>query len=157
MGGRMGDGNWDFSTYWSTNFGAADYATDHPEWNTTKPTRYEVYRYEITRTPPLVGVASPGGEVGTPPSACQPPVTTVDRRLIYGAILNCNALEAAGSDLNGNSTDLPVEAFASFFITEPVPSASQDAPVRVELVDVTGRAGQGTLDSFLRDEVQLYR
>jgi hypothetical protein len=157
MGGRMGDGNWDFSTYWSTNFGTADYATDHPEWNTTKPTRYEVYRYEITRTPPLVGVASPGGEVGTPPSACQPPVTTVDRRLIYGAILNCNALEAAGYDLNGNSTDLPVEAFASFFITEPVPSASQDAPVRVELVDVTGRAGQGTLDSFLRDEVQLYR
>ncbi|RWO60408.1 pilus assembly protein TadG-related protein [Mesorhizobium sp.] len=152
LGGRMGDGNWNFSGYWSTNFGSASYPSS---WNTTKPTRYEVYRYEISAG--LVGTASTGGEIGTPSAACQPPVTTVDRRLLYGAILNCNALEAAGHDLSGHSTNLPVEAFASFFLTEPVPSASEDASVMVELVDVTGGAGQGTLDSFLRDEAQLYR
>ena len=156
-GGRMGDGDWDFSTYWSTNFGTTDYLTDHPEWATTKPTRYEVYRYEIERDPPLVGLASTGGEIGTPPSSCQPPVTTVDRRLIYGAILDCSALQAANNNLSGNSTNLPVKAFASFFISEPVGQASQGASVMVELVDITGRAGQGTLDDFLRDEVQLYR
>ncbi|PBB89744.1 hypothetical protein CK215_26010 [Mesorhizobium sp. WSM3864] len=152
MGGRMGDGNWNLSTYWSTNFGGTSYPSS---WNTTTPTRYQVYKYEIANN--LVGTASAGGEVGTPPSSCQPPVTTVDRRLLYGAILNCNALEAAGNDLNGNSTNLPVEAFASFFLTEPVPGANAGGSVFVELVDITGRSGQGTLDSFLRDEAQLYR
>ena len=152
MGGRMGDGNWNLSGYWSTNFGAA--ATPS-SWSTTKPTRYDVYRYEIAQN--LVGTASTGGEVGTPPNSCQPPVTSVDRRLIYGAILNCQALTAAGNSLSGHSEDLPVEAFASFFLTEPVRSAADDASVMVELVDITGRGGQGTLDNFLRDEVQLYR
>ncbi|TGQ34483.1 MULTISPECIES: pilus assembly protein TadG-related protein [unclassified Mesorhizobium] len=152
MGGRMGDGDWNFSTYWSTNFGSTSYPSS---WNTTKPTRYEVYKYEIANN--LVGQASAGGEVGTPPSACLAPVTTIDRRLIYGAILNCQALQAAGNNLNGNSTNLPVEAFASFFLSEPVPGASQGGSVFVELVDITGRGGQGTLDNFLRDEPQLYR
>ncbi|RWM26175.1 pilus assembly protein TadG-related protein [Mesorhizobium sp.] len=152
MGGRMGDGNWNLPGYWSTNFSS----TSHPSsWDTTKPTRYEVYKYEIANG--LVGTASPGGEVGAPSNSCQPPVTSVDRRLLYGAILNCNALEAAGNDLSGHSTNLPVEAFGSFFLTEPVASASDDASVMVELVDVTGGAGQGTLDNFLRDEAQLYR
>ncbi|MDG4895301.1 pilus assembly protein [Mesorhizobium sp. WSM4976] len=152
MGGRMGDGNWNMSGYWSTNFGGTSYPSS---WDTSKPTRYQVYQYEIANN--LVGHASTGGEVGTPPNACQPPVTSVDRRLLYGAILNCNALEAAGNDLNGNSTNLPVEAFASFFLTEPVPGANAGGSVFVELVDIAGRGGQGTLDSFLRDEAQLYR
>ncbi|RUT89429.1 MULTISPECIES: pilus assembly protein TadG-related protein [unclassified Mesorhizobium] len=152
MGGRMGDGNWSFSTYWSTNFGSASYPAS---WATNTPTRYDVYKYEMSAG--LVGTASAGGEVGTPPSSCQPPVTTVDRRLLYGALLDCSALQAAGNDLNGNSTNLPVKAFASFFITEPVGGASTGASVMVELVDITGRGGQGTLDNFLRDEAQLYR
>ncbi|RVB75845.1 MULTISPECIES: pilus assembly protein TadG-related protein [unclassified Mesorhizobium] len=151
MNGRMGDGDWNFSGYWSTNFGSAAYPS---AWDTTKPSRYEVYRYELSAG--LVGTASIGGEVGTPPNSCEPPVTTVDRRLIYGAILNCTALEQT-NDLSGHSTGLPVEAFASFFLTEPVSSPSDDASVMVELVDITGRGGQGTLDNFLRDEVQLYR
>ncbi|RUU81060.1 TadE/TadG family type IV pilus assembly protein [Mesorhizobium sp. M7A.F.Ca.MR.362.00.0.0] len=149
--GRIGDGNWNFSTYWSTNFGSASYPSS---WNTTKPTRYEVYRYEISAG--LVGTASVGGESGTPPNSCQPPVTSVDRRLIFGAILNCEALDET-NDLSGHSTGLPVEAFGSFFLTEPVSSPSDDASVMVELVDITGRGGQGTLDNFLRDEAQLYR
>ncbi|RAZ90172.1 hypothetical protein DPM33_15195 [Mesorhizobium hawassense] len=152
MGGRMGDGNWNLSGYWSTNFQSASYPSS---WNTTKPTRYQVYKYEIANN--LVGHASNGGEKGTPPNACQPPVTSVDRRLLYGAILNCSALEAAGDDLNGNSTNLPVEAFASFFMTEPVSGANNGGSVFVELVDIAGRGGAGTLDSFLRDEAQLYR
>lgn len=151
MSGRMGDGNWDLNSYWSTNFPSVAMPSS---WSTSKPTRYEVYRYEIAQG--LVGNESIGGERGTPASACQPPVTTVDRRLIYGAILNCNALEE-DNDLSGHSEDLPVEAFASFFLTEPVQSPSEDASVMVELLDITGRGGQGTLDNFLRDEAQLYR
>lgn len=149
--GRLGDGNWQFLDYWNTNFQGASYPT---AWGTTKPTRYEVYRYEISAG--LVANPSNGTETGTPHASCQPPVTTVDRRIIYGAILNCNELEQS-NDLNGHSENLPVEAFGSFFLTEPVASASEDASVMVELVDITGRGGQGTLDAFLRDEVQLYR
>jgi hypothetical protein len=77
--------------------------------------------------------------------------------LLYGALLNCGALQAAGNNLSGNSSNLPVEAFASFFMTEPVPGASEGGSVFVELGDITGRGGQGTLDNFLRDEAQLYR
>ena len=50
--------------------------------------------------------------------------------------------------------------FASVFITEPVrkvPHSEYDASVFVELVDVTGAAGGGTLDAFQRDDVVLYR
>ncbi|BCG97039.1 TadE/TadG family type IV pilus assembly protein [Mesorhizobium sp. 131-2-1] len=152
MGGRMGDGDWNLSGYWSTNFGATSYPS---AWDAIKPTRYQVYKYEIANG--LVSHPSTGGEVGTPPSACLAPVTSVDRRLLYGAILNCQALQAAGNNLSGNSTNLPVEAFASFFLTQPVPGASAGGSVFVELGDITGRSGNGTLDNFLRDEAQLYR
>ncbi|AZO09692.1 hypothetical protein EJ074_11705 [Mesorhizobium sp. M3A.F.Ca.ET.080.04.2.1] len=170
MGGRMGAGDYQLlgpGNYWQTNFGNASYPSS---WNTTTPMRYEVYKYEraalangtLPSLPPtvdqsMVGVKSPGGDIGTPPTQCLPPINTVDRRLIYGALLNCQALEAEGYDLNGNSTNLPVEAFASFFLTQPVAGANDDASVFVELVDITGRSGAGTLDNFLRDEAQLYR
>ncbi|TPL10184.1 pilus assembly protein [Mesorhizobium sp. B2-4-14] len=161
--GRVGNGNWDFNQYWSTNFATATNPVSVPKplgadgagpaSNTNQPTRYSVYRYEIAQG--IVGHPSNGGESGTP--ACSPNrVSNPDRRLIYGAILNCQALAAAGLMGGGNSSPpLPVEAFGSFFITETVESGS-DQTIRVELVDVTG-GGQGTLDNFIRDEVQLYR
>lgn len=155
MNGRMGAGDYPLlgaGGYWETNFGSASYPSS---WDTTTPTRYQVYRYEIENG--LVSQASAGGETGTPPSSCGAPVTAIDRRILYGAILNCQALEAAGNALNGHSENLPVEVFASFFLTEPVASPSEDASVMVELVDITGRGGLGTLDNFLRDEAQLYR
>ncbi|TIR21985.1 MAG: hypothetical protein E5X34_16050 [Mesorhizobium sp.] len=161
---RIGNGNWDFNQYWSTNFATTINPVSvpkplgadgvNPASNTNQPTRYSVYRYEIAQG--IVGHASNGGEVGAP--ACSSnKVSNPDRRILYGAILNCQALAAAGLMGGGNSSPpLPVEAFGSFFITETVESGS-DQTIRVELVDVTGREGQGTLDKFLRDEVQLYR
>jgi Flp pilus assembly protein TadG len=154
MGGRMGSGSWDSTPYWETNFGVGtDYPTD---WDSDAPTRFDIYRYEIEAE--LTATVSPGGESGDPDSDCQPPipVETLDRRLLYGAIINCNALTAAGNDLSGHSENLPVEAFGSFFLAEPVSSPSDDASVMVELVDITV-GGQGTLDNFVRDEAQLYR
>ncbi|MEP9388012.1 pilus assembly protein TadG-related protein [Mesorhizobium sp. KR9-304] len=154
MGGRMGSGSWDFTPYWETNFGGStDYPTD---WDSDAPTRFDIYRYEIEAE--LTGTVSPGGESGDPDSDCQPPISveTIDRRLVYGAIVNCTALTAAGNDLSGHSENLPVEAFGSFFLAEPVSSPSDDASVMVELVDVSV-GGRGTLDNFVRDEAQLYR
>ncbi|TPI26224.1 pilus assembly protein [Mesorhizobium sp. B3-1-6] len=162
--GRVGDGDWDFNQYWSTNFATTVNPVTVPKpvgadgispaSNTNQPTRYNVYRYEIAQG--IVDHPSNGGEIGTP--ACSSnSVSNPDRRIIYGAILNCQALSAAGLMGGGNSSPpLPVEAFGSFFITETVESGS-DQTIRVELVDVTGREGAGTLDNFLRDEAQLYR
>lgn len=163
--GRIGNGDWNFNQYWSTNFATNSNPVSvpvplgadgiHPATDPgNQPTRYSTYRYEIAQG--IVGHPSNGGEIGTP--ACAPAsVATPDRRILYGAILDCQALAAAGLMAGGNSSPpLPVEAFASFFITEPVESGG-DQTIRVELVDVTGGEGQGTLDKFLRDEAQLYR
>ncbi|HEY0918886.1 TadE/TadG family type IV pilus assembly protein [Devosia sp.] len=158
MGGRMGDGNWDINTYWSVNHPGVALPQALSGTGDDLPTRYEVYRYEIDHN--LVADTSTGGETGTPKSGCGTPVTSVDRRLLYGAILNCQALEAQGYDLGGHEVGLPPEAFASFFITEPVkdiPQSEYDANIFVELVDITGRHGNGTLENFQRDEAQLYR
>jgi len=171
LGGRMGNGNWDFTSYWNVNHSGRSVPTELSGTGADLPTRYEVYHYEIDhKADGLLTDASPGGEIGTPSAKCQPaiPITQVDRRLIYGAVLNCDALEAAGYDLNGKSEDLPVEAFASFFMTQPVRTDrctgsstetcyDYDADIFVELVDVSGRSGRGTLANFSRDEVQLYR
>jgi Flp pilus assembly protein TadG len=154
MSGRMGGGNWDLTNYWAINHGGS---VPTELWDGTaanEPTRYEVYRYELEHD--LVADVSTGGESGAPKSGCGTPVTEVDRRLLYGAILNCKALDDAGYNLGGHDENLPVESFASFFLTEPIkPDSNTD--IYVELVDVTGREGQGTLQKFQRDEAQLYR
>ena len=158
MDGRMGGGDWDVGTYWAVNHPNIALPEALSGTGDDQPTRYEVYRHEIANS--LVADVSTGGEVGTPPSGCGTPVTSVDRRLLYGAILNCQALQAAGHDLSGHEVGLPVEAFASFFLTEPVknePQSEYDANIFVELVDITGRFGRGTLEDFQRDEAQLYR
>jgi hypothetical protein len=152
----MGGGDWDLTTYWAANHGGSvpqDLWDGNPA---NKPTRYAVYQYENDPKNNLVGDLSAGGESGTPQSGCLAPVTTVDRRLLYGAVLNCKALDDAGYNLGGHDENLPVESFASFFLTEPIkPDSNTD--IYVELVDVTGREGQGTLQKFQRDEAQLYR
>lgn len=151
MGGRMGTGDWNASRYWTVN---------HPTRGALPSslvgaTRYEMYRYELNpdgdpnTSDSIVGDAAVSGETGTP-SCSQTPVTTVDRRILYGAIIDCTAI----GGFNGAANDVPVRAFGSFFITEPI---NDGKDIYVELVDITGKGGRGTLDNFLRDEAQLYR
>ncbi|TIS15025.1 MAG: hypothetical protein E5X07_36935, partial [Mesorhizobium sp.] len=109
--GRVGDGNWNFDQYWSTNFATTTNPVSvskpvgadgvNPASNTNQPTRYSVYRYEIAQG--IVNHPSNGGERGTP--ACSNnSVSNPDRRILYGAILNCQALAAAGLMGGGNSS-----------------------------------------------------
>jgi len=116
------------------------------------PTRYQVYRYEIDNN--ISQDAAVGGETGVPPAAAGTPISIPDRRLLYGAILDCNALQASGTNFSGRQTGIPVRRFGSFFITEPIKDGKN---IYVELVDITGKGGNGTLDNYLRDEAQLYR
>ncbi|AGB47804.1 hypothetical protein Mesau_05498 [Mesorhizobium australicum WSM2073] len=176
MGGRMGGGDWDLNTssnsYWKINHIPSGIALPSALQGTgdNLPTRYEVYKYENDPTHNLIDDKSkaPGNEIGRPSNKCEEPISYVDRRLLYGAVIDCQKLETDPNvDLGGHTENLPVEAFASFFITQPVRTDrctgkgttcfDYDADIFVELVDVTGHAGQGTLNNFLRDEPQLYR
>ncbi|WP_095088515.1 TadE/TadG family type IV pilus assembly protein [Mesorhizobium sophorae] len=160
MGGRMGAGDWNFARYWAANHPTRAVPTALSGTGANLPTRYEVYRYEIDpdgnplTNDSIVGDASVGGEKGTPPAGAGTPISTPDRRLLYGAILDCNALKASGTNFSGRQTGIPVRRFGSFFITEPIIDGKN---IYVELVDITGKGGSGTLDNYLRDEAQLYR
>lgn len=158
MQGRIGDGRWDFDGYWSVNHGSRPkpVGPGGATWsNAAPPSRYDVHRYEIDNG--LVGSRSPGGETGTPACYGGPaPTDSPDRRLLYGAVLDCLALNdpANGGPIRGGSSDpLPVAAFARFFITEPVASGPEDT-IWVEMVDVFE---PGVRNDVSRDLVQLYR
>ncbi|MGI9352862.1 MAG: pilus assembly protein TadG-related protein [Rhizobiaceae bacterium] len=123
---------------------------------TTTPSRYDVYRYEILQS--LTGSTAPNGESGAP--SCHAGyniadyANDLDRRLIFGAIVNC--LEHA-DDINGASSTIPGEAFGSFFMSKPVTTIGSNKSIHLELVDVTGPGGNGTLEEFLREEAVLVR
>jgi hypothetical protein len=166
--GRVGSGDWyvsdvanghrGLSEYWTINHGSGSTPTLPAELSGTgdsAPSRYQVYRYEIDNG--LVGDPSPNpsNETGTPAANCGTPIDYVDRRLLYVAVLDCVALQKEyGDNMGGHLENLPVHAFASFFLTSPV---KDDGNIRAELVDVQGRVGGGTLTNFSRDEAQLYR
>lgn len=160
MGGRMGAGDWNFARYWAANHPLRVVPAALSGTGANLPTRYEVYRYELDpdgnplTNDSIVGDASVGGEKGTPPAGAGTPISIPDRRLLYGAVLDCKALQASGLKFTGRLTGIPVRRFASFFITEPIHDGKD---IFVELVDITGKGGNGTLDNYLRDEAQLYR
>jgi len=150
MGGRMGDGDWDFETYWQVNHGGAGrevpVLAEGPAGNSNRPSRYTVYRYEIERG--YVGDRSFGGETGTPAcyAGAEAPAAP-DRRIIHAAVLNCLSLgvgEAA-------QTNIPVAAFTKFFMTLPMAPSQTDLYVET-LGFVT--PGDGTRDFEM---VQLHR
>ncbi len=148
MSGRMGNGNWDCPLYWATNFGAAPLPPGCAVGGTAS--RYDVYRHEIDNN--LVATPSPVGETGVP--ACYSGGAGTlsdnpDRRVLYGAVLDCTDLPSGGS-----GGPVPVVAFAKFFLTEPVPG-SGDNNIYVELIGVVE---PGTVaNDVARDLVQLYR
>lgn len=167
MGGRMGAGDWNLARYWKANHplrdsgnGPGNLPTALAGTGDDLPTRYETYRYENDpngdgdTSDNIVGDVAVSGETGTPPGAAGTRISNPDRRLLYGAILDCNALTASGMNFSGRQTGIPVRRFGSFFITEPIKDGKN---IYVELVDITGKGGSGTLDNYLRDEAQLYR
>jgi hypothetical protein len=151
--GRLGTGNWDFDGYWATNFGIPPPtdATGVVYSNTNRPARYDVYRHEIAANLTVLAAQSgaAAGEKGTP--ACYSGgglSDEPDRRVIYGAIIDCKDL-----DVRGNSGGpLRVTVFGKFFLTEPV---ATDGTIHAELV---GFVEPGTVsNSVAHDIVQLYR
>jgi Flp pilus assembly protein TadG len=146
--GRMGEGNWDFNTYWQVNHGAdagPSAMADGGLVNTDVPSRYRVYRYEIEQG--RVGDVSLGGESGAPACYSGGDLSAVpDRRILHAAVINCHNVGSTGEP----HSNAPVAAFGKFFLTLPLARAQTD--LYVEMVGLV-RPGDGV--SF--DVVQLYR
>jgi len=150
MRGRMGNGNWDFDTYWQVNHGAegrdAPTINGEPANNSNPPSRYGVYRYEIEQG--YIGDRSPGGEGGAPACYSGDVVSDKpDRRVIQAAVVNCLSLNLD----EDSQTNVPVAAFGKFFMTLPMAQTGSD--IYVETVGLV-TPGDGTTDFEM---VQLYR
>ncbi|HEX8570068.1 MAG TPA: Tad domain-containing protein, partial [Caulobacteraceae bacterium] len=166
MSGRMGDGTWNVAAYMKVNHGSPASAviggvtyTFNYASNTvtpaTPPTRYEVYRWEITngKIPGTSGyTASTTPENGAPQCySGGTPSDTPDRRLLPVAVIDCQALDDA-YDLNGGSTPpLPVRGFVKVFLTEPM-GGSEDT-IWGEIVGMV----EWGVDVVARDQVEVRR
>lgn len=130
-----------------------------PVANDNPPSRYSVYRYEIAQgwhndlnandpaTPPI---NLPEREVQPQCNAANA-IDSPDRRIIYGALINCRANGLDG----GKTRGLRALAFGKFFMTAPMDgSTSSDTVLWTELIDVVQ---PGDANAVARDIVQLYR
>ena len=132
VGGRIGTGDWDINAYWRSNYGAnyagqvsaATYGSQPKGY----PTRYQVYQWEIddyanrlnskagassktAYSRPVIGTCL---ATTTAPYGLVPGGTTIDRRRISSAVVNCKALNVKGSE-----TNLPVLKWIDVFLVEP--------------------------------------
>ncbi|TPK34270.1 hypothetical protein FJ492_26595 [Mesorhizobium sp. B2-5-4] len=159
------NGSWDRTGYWTLNHG------------TSLPTalqnasRYDVYRYEIDHNLVADRAGNKGsGENGVPRCYSGAPETLSDkpdRRIIFAAVVDCGDFSDSTkhTTISGKTTLKP-DAFVSMFLTNPIEkqdnskeddTTASEKPIRLEIVDVTGQGGSGTLDQFLREEAQLVR
>jgi hypothetical protein len=156
VAGRMGDGDWNFEAYWTRTYGSASRPNT---WsNSNRPSRYEVYRYEIDNdllsTTTAQGTPSEGGGpvcyAGDAAAVSDDP----DRRVFVGAIINCQAAAEAGQLTGSSGGVIPVEAYAKFFLTEPMDK--NDGTIWAEMLQVV-EPGTAAARNIIRDSVQLVR
>jgi hypothetical protein len=158
-GTRLGNGEWDVAAYWNINHPGISYPpAEHPEWGTTnenRPSRYEVYRWEIEEGH-IPDNSATGGENGNAQCNRNGVSDEVDRRIIYAAVLNCTELGLTG----GSGGTVPALTFVKMFMTQPMTKlpgtghTDEDDTLYVEMVDIVK---PGTADEVVHDIVQLYR
>jgi hypothetical protein len=165
--GSVGDGNWDFEGYWTRTYGARARPADPDTgatWsnaNASRPSRYQVYRYEIDNglmSTPTGNTSLAKDEVGTP--RCYTgdrealKTDTVDRRVFVGAILDC---KAHSTEMNGSSGGkIPVTSYGKFFLTEPMDKNDSRGTIWVEMLELV-EPGTTAARNIIRDNIQLFR
>lgn len=141
--------------YVEANYGDGNLATVETDPHASARTRWEYYLAEIaaaggasSRTPIL---ASPRLETGRP--MCSPnQSSSPERRVVVAAGVDCVA-----NNVRGATSNLPVENFYTFFITQPVRgTGGNDLEIYGEVIEVVGGAGS-TETGVFHDVVQLYR
>lgn len=185
-GNPIGDGVWDRDAYFRTNYrrtsgpSVGTYWT-HADWqantsltetsNPPRPTRYEVYSWEIAKRGMTIdGVtvlgpnpASASGntlvsygnpvcsQIQTPSygTGIVPDANTPDRRRTAMAVVNCQQ-----NSVNGSSTNVPVLKFVDLFLTEP--SLARDntgqGDIYVEIIGETPAGGAQTAGQVIRHD-----
>jgi Flp pilus assembly protein TadG len=160
--GRIGNKNWDRNAYFRSN--SAAYPTlptnsDLTNWfGRTDPTRYDVYRWETDNfASRLVPQSIPGLNGANARTARSVPIgrdgivpsdTTVDRRRLSVAVINCEAEEVGAS-----STEIDVLKWIDVFLTEPTVNRprSENGDIYVEIIGETEAAGgAGTAGQVVR-------
>lgn len=119
--GRIGNKLWDRNAYFRVNYGWNNATWKSNTGLTDLATRYDVYKWELLNTaqsdkvqatgsnPVRTGYSAPVCSAGVAPGP-----TTIDRRRISVAVLNCEAL-----GLNGAETNQPVLKWVDLFLVEP--------------------------------------
>ena len=160
---------WDIETYWDITHGnyseppeIAGYVPpslpvtipkSFPNLpGSTTPSRYDVYNYEIDNN--LVNDAGPNGETGAPQCQASSVTPQRDRRTIVAAVVECNALQG---ELQGSATNIPASGFARMFLTRPAIASGNDRTIAMEVIDIAGDDGLGSMEEFFREEAELVR
>jgi Flp pilus assembly protein TadG len=168
-----GNGDWNCLDYWKVNHKTAAAPAGCTKANPTI-SRYKVYRYEIDNN--LVndwsagpdGTSYPDNTAGNKNSENGAPLCAgagngvdtstgaTDRRVIFAAIINCEAQSALIGVGGANANNIPLADFGKFFMTQPV-------GVNDPKVDPNSLYGEmaGLLSSLdkvvIMNQVQLYR
>lgn len=163
--------DWDFSSYWTENHDTALSASAFEgmsSFSGLSPSRYDVYRYEIEendgdyldekgtwpvtqgkKTTTLVERGRPSCYLNNDGDEADISTDRVDdRRVLAVALVDCQA-QAEGTA--GRDT-LRIKAHARIFLASPM-----DDHIDIEIIDIDGPGGNGTLDAFVRDEAVLVR
>lgn len=158
---RIGNGDWNFSTYMAINHpGFTRITIEGVTYRrgyrgtfspSTPPSRYEMYRWEIDNNcvpgSETYGNNAVTAEEGLPQCHTSGASTTVeDRRIITAAVLNCAEIEANSPNGMFRRKDaLPVETFVKVFLTEPMGSGQENI-IYGEIVGplVSGQDGEAT-------------
>lgn len=177
---------WDIDEYFERNYwapaamptNAPTTSVPHPDnvlssFSGRQPSRYDVYRAEIEQGWASIhahgdpSIAANVGEAGTPncgasmsPARTPDPTFGVpspadDRRVIVGAIIDCGSQSVEGGGIN----NYVVNSYTAMFMARPMHSynPSADMTIDVEIIDITGSGGGGTLETFIRNEAILVR
>jgi Flp pilus assembly protein TadG len=150
---KIGSGDWDRNAYFRSNsqsYPSVPNNTDLTNWfGTTTPTRYQVYRWEITNAATRLVSQSQGGNGNNARTSAPQPVnrtgitpsaSTVDRRRLSVAVINCTA-----NSVGASSTDVPVQKWVDVFLVEPsLPRPrTEQSDIYVEVIEQTATAGGG--------------
>jgi Flp pilus assembly protein TadG len=164
--GSVGGGNWDFEGYWTRTFPGKPSPVDPDNgeaWsNANRPSRYQVYRYEIAES--LMSTPSGPASLGAPGEIGAPQCYTgdkealktdpVDRRVFVAAILDCKAYADQMKGSSGGK--IPVTSYGKFFLTEPMDKNDSNGTVWVEMIELV-EPGTTAARNIIRDSVQLVR
>ena len=162
--GRIGDGIWDRNAYFTINYPGLNWqGAMTSAYGTTAVTRYQVYLWEIAHAGDVftspTGVRTVGqSRVATGTkldhnqpicgTGLQPSSTTVDRRRLSVAVVNCRANGVAGG-----SNGVPVIRWVDAFIVEPSANRTRTAQQDV-YVELIGETSTSTLGSTVGQVVQ---